>query len=217
MADNGLTSQVGARHVLDVGCGTGTLALMLAARGLQVTALGPARASLDVAQTKPGAQLVRWIHGDVGSLPVLQADLATVTANLAQAIAEPVAWELALDGIHNSLRPGGTLVFESRDPGARAWQRWTKAATWQRTDVAGVGSVASWVEVTGVSGPLVSFRWTWTFARDGLSLTSDSTLRFRDPEELEVDLLEHGFVVDVVLDAPDRPGKELMFQARREP
>ena len=48
-------------------------------------------------------------------------------------------WMTTLTGIRSALRPGGTLVFETRVPAARAWERWTRAATWQRTDVAGVG------------------------------------------------------------------------------
>lgn len=75
--------------------------------------------------------------------------------------------------------------------------------------------VESWVELTDVSGPLVSFRWTWVFGSDGQVLTSDSTLRFRERDELEAELLAHGYRVDQVRDAPDRPGREFVFVANR--
>jgi len=41
----GIVAELGARRVLDVGCGTGTLALMLADRGRDVVAVDPAAAS----------------------------------------------------------------------------------------------------------------------------------------------------------------------------
>jgi len=50
---------------------------------------------------------------------------------------------------------------------------------------------------------------------DGEVLTSDSTLRFRGRDEIERTLLEDGCVVDDVQGAPDRPGRELVFIARR--
>lgn len=53
------------------------------------------------------------------------------------------------------------------------------------------------------------------FAADGEVLTSDSTLRFRQRQEVEVDLGTAGFVVREVRDAPDRPGREFVFIARR--
>ena len=37
---------------------------MLAGKGLEVTGVDPAKASLDVARAKPGAERVSWIHGD---------------------------------------------------------------------------------------------------------------------------------------------------------
>lgn len=45
-------------------------------------------------------------------------------------------------------------------------------------------------------GPVVSFEWTWVFAADGAVLTSDSTLLFRERDEVEAALLAHGYVVD---------------------
>lgn len=79
------------------------------------------------------------------------------------------------------------------------------------------GAVESWVDLTDVRGPLVSFESTWVFAADGAVLTSDSTLRFRERDEVEAALLAHGYVVDDIRDAPDRRGRELVFLARRRP
>ena len=210
-----IAEELGARRVLDVGCGTGTFALLLAGRGFEVTGLDPADASLDVARAKPNSESVRWIGGDAKALPAMQVDLATMTGNVAQAIVDPSDWEGTLRGVYDALRPGGHLVFETRDPAKRAWQEWSRAASHKITEIEGVGAVESWVEVIDVSGPLVTFRWTGTFASDGQVLTSDSTLRFRERDEVEATLVAHGYAVEQVRGAPDRPGKEFVFFALR--
>ncbi|MFD9072626.1 class I SAM-dependent methyltransferase [Streptomyces lasiicapitis] len=210
-----LAEEFGARRVLDIGCGTGVFALLLAERGIDVVGVDPALASLDVARGKPGGERVRWINGDATELPLLRVDLATMTANVAQAITDPGAWRATLKGAHEALRPGGHLVFETRDPSRRAWETWNREASHGVTEVAGVGAVESWVDLVEVDGPLVTFRWSYVFAADGQVLTSESTLRFRERQEVEADLLAQGFVVDDVRDAPDRPGRELVFVARR--
>ena len=210
-----IAEELGVHHVLDLGCGTGTFALRLADLGLEVTGVDPAGASLAVARAKPGAERVRWIHGDAAALPPIQVDLATMTANVAQAIVDPSDWSRTLRGVYEVLRPGGHLVFEIRDPAFRAWQEWNRAASYSVTEIRGVGAVEAWVDVTDVSGPLVSFRWTWVFASDGKVLTSDSTLRFRERDEVEAGLIAHGYAVDDIRGAPDRPGREFVFLARR--
>lgn len=210
-----IADELGARSVLDVGCGTGTFALLLADRGLEVTGVDPARGSLDVARAKPGAERVHWIHGDATALPLMQVDLATMTANVAQAIVAPPDWAGTLGGVYEALRPGGHLVFETRDPAFRAWREWNRATSYRSTELAGVGRVESWDDVTDVNGPLVSLHGTWVFASDGQVLTSDSTLRFRERDEVAAALAAHGYVVDEVRDAPDRPGREFVFLARR--
>jgi len=209
-----IAEELRARRVLDVGCGTGVFALMLAARGLEVTGVDPAKASLDVARAKPGAGRIRWIHGDAMSLPMHQVDLATMTANVAQAIVAESDWDGTLRGIYRALRAGGHFVFETRDPAHEGWREWNRAATLRITDVDGVGPVEQWFELIDVSLPLVSFRSTWVFP-DGEVLISESTLRFREREEVEASLVGTGFVVDEMRGAPDRPGREFVFFAHR--
>ncbi|MFC8598731.1 class I SAM-dependent methyltransferase [Isoptericola sp. NPDC057191] len=208
-----LARQFGARRVLDVGCGTGTFAVLLAAQGFDVVGVDPAGASLDVARGKPGAERVRWLHGDATALPPLEVDLATMTANVAQVFRTDDDWAATLRGVRAALAPGGHLVFETRDPARRAWEGWTRERTFVRADVPGFGVVESWTEVTDVAGALVTFHDTTVLA-DGRVLHSDSTLRFRDHDELTTSLEDAGYVVEQVRDAPDRPGLEWVFVAR---
>ena len=209
-----IADELGARRVLDVGCGTGTFALLLAERGLDVVGVDPAGESLAVARAKPGAERVRWIHGDATTLPPLTVDLATMTANVAQAIADELDWDATLRAVYQALRPGGHLVFETRDPAVEAWREWTRDASYSLDEIDDLGVVENWADLVDVSLPLVTFRWTFVFP-DGEVLTSDSTLRFREREEVHGALLAHGYVVDAVRDAPDRPGREFVFFARR--
>ena len=210
-----MVDEFGAGSVLDIGCGTGTFACLLVRRGLPVTAVDPAAASLAVARTKPGAERVRWVHGYATDLPPLQVDLVTMTANVAQAFLTDAEWDSMLRAAHAALTPGGRLAFETRDPAARAWLEWTRERSSKRIVVPGVGGVRSWVELLGVSGELVWFRGTVVFESDGAVFISDSTLRFRRRDELAASLGAAGYLVDEVRGAPDRPGREMVFIARR--
>lgn len=209
-----LAEELGARSVLDIGCGTGSLACLLAARGIEVTGLDPAAASLDVARRKPAAELVSWIAGDVGALPPLQVDLVTMTGNVAQVFLDDGEWAAVLRAAHASSRPHGHLVFETRVPARRAWLDWTRERSRRRVETAGAGAVETWHDVTEVAPPLVTFRTTYRFERDGAVLTSDSTLRFREREEVEESLAAAGYAIESVREAPDRPGLEMVFVAR---
>ena len=210
-----IARELGAQHVLDIGCGTGTFALLLTREGFEVTGLDPARASVDVARSKPGAKAVRWIVGDASALPTLTVDLATMTGNVVQAITETEAWEETLSSVYEALRPNGYLVFETRDPAYRGWQEWTAERTRQVIEVGGAGEVEKWTELTEVDLPLVRFRATFIFRATGETLVSESTLRFRQRDEVDTQLRGLGYIVDEIRDAPDRPGREFVFLARR--
>jgi hypothetical protein len=152
--------------------------------------------------------------GDATTLPALRADLVTMTGNVAQVFIDDGPWEETLRAVRSRLSSGGAFVFEVRDPAREAWREWTRARSDKRIEIPGVGVVRSWVDLTEVRPPLVSFRWTFRFEADDTYLTSDSTLRFRSRIEIESALRSAGFVVSEIRDAPDRPGRELVFMAR---
>jgi ubiquinone/menaquinone biosynthesis C-methylase UbiE len=210
-----LLEELHVRSVVDVGCGTGTFAIMLATTGREVTGIDPAEASLETARAKPGGNSVRWILGDASAAIAGPVDAVTMTGNVAQVFLTDDDWRQVVQSAFRVLRPGGRLMFETRDPAAQAWRGWNGKATYREADVPGVGRVACWEEVTAVDLPLVSFRTTFEFHQDGSTLTSNSTLRFRDPEEIKVSLRDAGFDDPEVRGAPDRPDLEIVFIARR--
>lgn len=210
-----LVDHLAARSVLDIGCGTGTFACMLARRGIEVTGVDPAAAMLEVARSKPGADAVQWVHGDATTLPALRVDAAFMTANVAQVFLTDDEWAATLTAGRLALRPGGWLVFETRVPARRAYEEWTPERTHVAVDVPGVGTVTSWEEVTDVDADLVTFRSMTAFERDDVVIESVSTLRFRDRPEIEASLAGNGFELAEIRDAPDRPGLEFVFIARR--
>lgn len=209
-----IAAGVEAHRIFDVGCGTGSLAIRLAELGFSVTGVDPAGASLDVARAKPKAELVTWVHGDATALVGLvdAADLAVMTGNVAQVFVSDGDWYATLRAIRTCLRPGGWFVFETRRSEVRDWETWDHAP-FPVTLPDGRAAVVSRT-VTEVALPFVTFEGSTTIGEQ--IMESTSTLRFRERDELERDLSRHGFNILDVRDAPDRPGKEMVFltQAR---
>lgn len=208
-----LAREVDARRIIDIGCGTGSLAVRLAGDGFSVVGVDPAEASLDVAQTKPNAALVTWVHGDATALIDLvpAADLAVMTGNVAQVFISDRDWSDTLAAVHSCLRPGGWFAFETRRPEMRDWENWDIAPT--KVKLLDGRSAIVTRAVTFVAPPLVTFEGSTIIG--GEILRSSSTLRFRSRQEVESDLLDHGFSAIEVREAPDRPGKEHVFVAQR--
>ena len=208
-----LSKELRAKTVLDIGCGTGCLAYLLADQGFNVIGAEPAKASLDFARNKPNTEKIQWILGDATILPPLAVDLALMTGNVAQVFVTDESWHETLIGVKQALNQNGHFVFEVRDPAQKAWLQWTREKTYQRVSLPQVGNVEGWCEVIDVSNEIVNFRWTYIFESDRFSISSDSIIRFREREEIVSSLWEAGFSVKEIRDAPDRPGKEFVFIA----
>lgn len=211
-----MADEFSARSIIDLGCGTGTLACRLASRGKDVIGIDPAAASLDVAKRKADADRVHWIVGDAAQLRGLDADLITMTGNVAQVFVTDQKWLETLRACHAALNPEGRLVFEVRNPAKEAWKSWSRDKSYQAINVPSIGTVESWVELVSVQLPLISFQHHFVFQRDRRTMTSNSTLRFRSQPEIIEALESAGLAVESVRDTPDRPGLEFVFVARRQ-
>ena len=192
-----LATDLDARRILDLGCGTGLLTRELAVDGRDVVGVDPAAAMLAYARRQPGADRVRWVEGDSGALGTPDADLLVMTGNVAQVFLDDAAWAATLRDIHAALRPGGHLAFESRNPDDRAWERWTPEATRERFDSPN-GPMESWLEVEGVGDGRVRLAGHNVFLGTGEVVVARSELRFRSLAELTDSLTDAGFAVEQV-------------------
>ena len=211
-----MIKELKAQNVIDFGCGTGSLALLLEKEGINAVGIDPATASIDVAKSKPHADKIEWRVGGTDQLTAKSsADVVVMAGNTAQAIVEPELWNDTIESIQSALKSGGHLIFETRNLDFQAWKEWNKETSFSSLTIDGVGVVDGWVELTKVTLPLVSFRWTYVFHEDNTTLTSDSTIRFRTVEELKRNLTKHGFIIEDIREAPDRPGKEHVVIGRK--
>jgi ubiquinone/menaquinone biosynthesis C-methylase UbiE len=209
-----MTDEFGAKSVIDMGCGTGILACRLAALSKEVIGIDPAAASLKVASRKAYADRVKWITGTATMLTGLQADLVTMTGNAAQVFVTDEDWMSTLRVCRDIIRPGGRLVFEVRDPSKEAWKDWNREQSFQVIDVPEIGKIEKWVDLLNVQLPLVTFRQTFVFQKDGAVISSDSTLKFRNRSEIIDSIRGTNLHVEDIRDAPDRPGLEFVFVTR---
>lgn len=183
------------RRVLDIGCGTGRLAVGLADRGHRVTGVDPAAASLAAARARTGGDRVAWREGTADEAPSASFDVALMTSHVAQVFLTDDAWAHTLAAAHRALVPGGVLAFDARDPLDRAWERWNGVDTYRHVALPGGGRVRIWTQLTDACDDLVSFTHHYRFA-DGAERRSELSLRFRAEHELRDTLRAAGFAVE---------------------
>jgi ubiquinone/menaquinone biosynthesis C-methylase UbiE len=95
--------------VVDVGCGTGTTAIALAARGVEVIGVDGDPEVLAIAHAKPGASAVQWRKGTATALPIAGESADRVVMSLLLHHLGGEARRTALAEARRVLRPGGRL------------------------------------------------------------------------------------------------------------
>lgn len=188
--------------VLDIGAGTGALGVELAAAGHRVTGVDPALAMLQVARHRPGGDgdHVTWIHGYADAAPEGAADLAIMTGHVAQYFTTADSWRELLAHARRALRPGGRLAFASRNPDARAWERWVPELTRGTYPHSQGGKFTSWIEMLDVQGDpaagVIETHRGVTEQAGTRSFSAPETLAFRPLATLEASLEQAGFSIE---------------------
>ena len=183
-----------ASAVLDVGCGTGRLLHHAREAGHTGRLFGvdPDAAMLELARRRSD---VEWVQSTAASMSFDgELDLALMTGHAFQCLVDDDELRASLAAIRRSLGDGGRFAFETRNPEARAWERWDGMA------LDAVGPTGSQVrlsyDVEAVDGDLVTFTETTSDA-DGSPLRVDrATLRFLGVDELDDFLSQAGLLVE---------------------
>lgn len=193
-----LAHQVGANRALDLGCGTGTLARGLASRGLTVVGIDPDPHMLAFAADAPHGDLVDWRLGYSDVATPQAADIAIMSGHVAQVFLDDAQWARTLADLHRAVVSGGTLAFESRHPGARQWEEWTRDETLRTLDTTD-GRVEFWHETAWVTLPLVGYDTYTRNLRTGEETCDRDVLSFRSAQEIIESVTNAGFSVSPVL------------------
>lgn len=215
-----LAQRLSASAVVDIGCGTGMLAVAIAELGLTTIGVEPAAPMLAIARERAGGASVEWILGDAPALDTAldaTVDLVVMSAHVAQLITDDDAWTDTLLAARRVLRAGGHVAFESRPP-------WIQHELAERQDwigefvAPGVGAFALSVVAVATVDDLERYELHYRFA-DGETIVSTNELRYRSQADLEQQLRESGFEVSAVYGDWDSgpvtgDSKELIFVAQ---
>lgn len=207
-----LAGTLGARTIIDLGCGTGLLTSTLTAPGRTVIGIDPSPVMLGYARARVGGSDVTWICGDASALVGLHGDLVIMSGNVAGHILG-ASWHDTLRRVRDVLDPGGVVAFDSRNASARAWLGWTEERT-RRTLATEYGPLTRWTQLLDVDHEEVTYTAHAVFEDTGEHLVFTNTLAFRTTDQIEADLHTAGLVTQSVAGGwtgqPIRPESRLL-------
>ena len=187
-------------HILDLGCGTGWLCNAYADLSHAVTGVDPANAMLDVARTKTHGKAITWVADSAQTFRSPQRfDLIVMTGHAFQTLVTDADIAAALITMRHHLAPGGTIVFETRNPNRDWASRWNGVSRDQQLDGQRVRQT---YEILSGTANTITFATHYAFSN--AILTSTSTLLFMTHNELALLFLANGLHLRTVFGAWDK-------------
>jgi ubiquinone/menaquinone biosynthesis C-methylase UbiE len=182
-----------AKSVLDLGCGTGQLAVALA-EGRAVVGVDPAGAMLEIARRRPSGERVEWIASDARALALgRRFDLVVLTGHAFQVFLTPEDQLAALRTIARHLTPRGRFVFDSRNPTVEEWREWVPEESRHKVEHPTLGTVEAWNEAEhDAATGIVTYETHYRVMATGKHLAARSQIRFTSKAELEGLVAEAG-------------------------
>lgn len=190
-----LLNKLNAKKIADLGCGTGRLTTHFAKAGYQITAIDPNGEAIQYAKSKKYPGDVTWIVGDSTNLQANAFDTVIMTANVAQVFLTEESWQNVISDAYRALKSGGSFIFDTRNPLAKAWEQWEKDVTPDvATDPVSGELLEIWTEYEGFVEDVFTFYETVKNARtDEVVIHEKMQLKFRTQEEIHESLHQVGF------------------------
>ena len=176
---------------LELGIGTGRVALPLAARGVPVHGIELSEAMLARMRAKPGAERIGVTVGDFATATVEGTfTVAYVVANTIMNLTTQDEQVACFENVSAHLEPGGCFVFEVLVPGLRRlppgerFQPFAVSPThlgFDEYDVARQGLISHhyWIEEGGIEVLSPPFRYVWPSELDLMARLAGMSLRER--------------------------------------
>jgi len=187
--------------VLEVACGTGVVAIPVAARGLDVTGVDLARPMLDYARLKAQNQKlsIQWVEADARGFDLgRQYRFIYLTGNAFQAFLRREDQESLLASVKHHLAVDGTFAFEIRNPSGHDLSP-IPDEEYERSYISVEGNRVD-LSYTQIYDPLAQvMHWTTYrhWSDDGGDHVKETHIacRFTHPQELQALLYYNGFQI----------------------
>ncbi|TMV63011.1 class I SAM-dependent methyltransferase, partial [Thioclava sp. BHET1] len=188
----------GARRILDLGCGTGSLTVELTGEDRQVTGVDPAPAMLDVARARDRDEAVRWLEGDARSLRLDEEfDLILLTGHAFQVFLTEAERAAVLATIAAHLAPGGRFFFDSRNPRFASWRHWTPEESEREVTHPELGRCLCWNDVRWDADlAIAEYQTFYRPVAGGETLSASAQIAFPPQEEIARLIAAAGLRVD---------------------